>query len=234
MRMNRVLTAGEIFQLFQNKGYSKLNPEKIRKRLLARKQKEEDIELSLKLMACIAVFNEEVFHSSNDVIFGFVPKKSKHGFMAGCLSGPRHGYEVFVEGLLEMVEHETQKIKLFLLSAEGELDHSLLMSQEQFFVSVAVHEVRHEVQKSKGFRMFRPEHFEATEGQVKHFIRLMKMIQELDKELYEKQGKSKRFISQKMSPREFDARFIESLSRDRVYRGISMEDLIGLARLQPP
>jgi hypothetical protein len=163
-----------------------------------------------------------------------VPKKSKYGYMAQCLSGPKNGYEVFVEGLSESIEHETQKTKLFLINAEGKLDYSLPITSEVFFVSAAIHEVRHHAQKQKGFRMFEPKHFETTEGKVKQFIRLVKIIKESDKESYEKQGKSKHFISKKMSPREFDASFIEHLSKDMVHRGISLEDLVGLVLMQPP
>ncbi|MFA5446025.1 MAG: hypothetical protein WC287_00220 [Candidatus Paceibacterota bacterium] len=228
------MNAVEIFQFFQNKGYLKLNPEKIRKSLLRKKQTNGDIELSLKLMACIAVLNEVIFPPGNDIAFHFIPGVSKYGFTAQYCPGPGESYDVFVEDISKDVNHEIQNVKLILISEDGELDHSFPRTLEQYSIGTAVHENRHRIQRQKGFRMFKPGDVETSEGRLKHFLRFVTILQETTKEYYEEAGKSKYFISKRMSPVEFDARIIEYLAMDMLYRETSLESLIGLVLLQAP
>lgn len=230
------MNAVEIFRFFQNKGYSRLDSPQTRKGPLPKRRNKEDAELALELMACIAAVDEGVFPSINHIKFRFMAGKGREDDVAAyCWPSEksRESYDVFVQGLEEKILDETQHRRLILIDQEGRMDYSCDMALEQYSIGVAVHEVRHRLQKQeKGFRIFSKENLARADGQLKHFIRFTEIIFKTRLECLKDQGKP--IVARRFSPIEFDAQLIEFLAHDLVCRGASPKAILELVRLQPP
>jgi len=149
----------------------------IKKRLKKRGISKTDIEISLNLMACMFFFDSKIFPKDKIGHCSFCQGKSIKDFAAynhpSDGNHPLEMYEVRVRKLFKDIKKHATMIVIFDKLGNPVINNrnkSLKISYKYLVLSIAVHEVRHRLQKNK-IKMF-TEDKEYTDPQIISLIKL--------------------------------------------------------------
>jgi hypothetical protein len=227
-------TAPELFRIIMKYSYPKLASEKIKKGLLAKGKKETDIDMALRLMACIALINHFIFNDENPIL-NFCPNQNRFRHFAGHANATKNSqeaYHVFVIGLARAIEHEMEERVIMFCKRKPCYEDLPKLSLEEALLGIAMHEVRHRFQKKPGMKMFSRKSFSFARGELRKYLNYTKILFQEEKRIYLRDGKSKGLIRDRMKRTEFDAVLIETMGVNAIHKGISIEDLKSLITLQ--
>lgn len=232
-----IYTAREIFDLIQANEFNEFEKEKIRKNLTEFGQKEEDIDLAVKLMACISAVQKAAF-DGEQIELQFMPMKRPDaiaGYRSKNDENPKEAYAVYVEGLHETTSDWLKKTKLTLFDREGKPNkNEPIITTEEDLLGVAIHEVRHRFQYQDGFRIFSPEAASAIDNQLRQIMLFTVSYFDKLKKIREKGCKKGGEIVRGINPSEFDSFVIEILANNKIHEGLTLRDFFDLVKIQPP
>lgn len=235
---DEVYSAKEIFDLIQYNEFKKVkDPEKLKKELLENEMKEEDIDLAFKLMVCVGAVDQTAFWDGA-IPLEFIHSKSKQNedFFAGYDSpdkNPSESYVVFVEGFHEAMKKNLAR-KMVLVGEDGKfIKDAPLPTEEEFFLGVAIHEVRHRLQRQEGFKLFSAKDIPNLKNPLKKIAIYIRELKKASVEV-EQEGKNREsVIAYYEDPIEFDSSFVEYLARHRIHHGIALREFFDLVKVQP-
>lgn len=223
MCLNRNSIVSESFFEIVNSGLSIIEPESVRKRLKERKMNKNDIETALKLMSCIVFFDSQFFFRRS-TSFKFIPEKDKRGFLAAyCCRTKRQkeGYCIFVEGL----HREINFCNSMILNKEGILvTRRIGMFFDWRIIAVAIHEVRHRLQKNRRVSLFSNDC--QNNHMISFYLNLFCSIYREKEKRFLKIGRPESFIKKYFGPEEVDARVVEEIIMSEIYNGASIKDIL--------
>lgn len=236
----KIYTAKELFDLIQGDELKTIGAERTRKDLSAQGQKEEDIDVAIKLMACISAVQKRAFNGEQIALI-FSPLKFKIYPSTLAMYSPNGGkdsgecYEVFVEGYNESLLDSLKPPTIGLYDKDGkEPKNKIPISMEEELLKKAVHEVRHRFQGRIGFRMFSVKDRSFVDAQLKEIIFFADTIQNIVKRRIEKEGVRSDIIDNVISQPEFDAIVVETLALNKLREGVKSEEFFDLVKIQPP
>jgi len=230
--MDGILKSAECFQKILDSVLSKSNLQGMKSQLLENhKIKEDDVDIAIKLMACIIFFNNLFFRSIN-TFFGFIVHRNKFGFFAQYVKRTKKekdGYIVYTNGLSDLLEKKgalvvfTKKGKIIKLAGlKKERRHSL----EESLIGIAAHEVRHRLQHYRLIKQLRKKDIPIAKN--KRLARVMKFVDLLlkgNRKIWRKEGKPEWFIEKQTKTREFDAKIIGEIVKNRIHYGCTLKQI---------
>lgn len=195
----------------------------IRRDLRAEGFGREAIKMALQLMVRISALDRRIF-PENSATFCFARKRHKFGYIAGFVRPIKYNHErtytIFMPDLEANLRRE-KKAKRVLLKKESRGYRAKLISYtwEELLISIASHEVRHRVQSEHSLKRFSPRSIGSFDDPLlRAIISFTKTEFEERRKIYLRDGKSGRFISDRLSRKEFDASVIERLVLHMVHR----------------
>ena len=230
-----VYTAKEIFDLIQTNEQPKLDADSMRAALLERGMKEEDVNLALELMACIGAVNFLAF-GKRDVLLEFRTKKgSNQDLLAGYNRAEEkqpESFLVYVKDLFKDVSEQLAQKFYSLRNVNNENRPN--KTKEELFLGVAVHEVRHRLQKQSGFKMFSIDEISSEKDEtIRKVLTYTRNLFEEEEKRFRKENRGEKVVRNRISPEEFDASATEYLAHNKLHEGMNLENFMLLVRSQP-
>lgn len=183
----------------------------------------EVIKLALALMVRISALDRRIF-PENPATICFVRKRHKFGYIAGFVrpikDNPKRTYNIFMADLEANLRGEKQAKRVLLKKGSRGYRAKLISpTWNELLILTASHEVRHRVQDDCSLKRFFPRSIGSLDDPLlRAIISFTRTSFKVKREIYLKDGKSKRFISDRLSRGEFDAIVIERLVFHIVHR----------------
>jgi len=192
----------------------------IRRDLKKKGASREDIEIALELMVRISSLDELVFSKDESCLITLVPtRKHVYGFPAAysrANGDEEETYLIFVNGIADFLKKEKSQKKMVITKEKGRNRLKLVPpTWDGLLVPMAAHEVRHRVQRKLKVKKFSPK-AKPFDEVLKWTIEFYTIEFEERKKIYIEEGKSQRYIKDRINPREFDASVIESFVASRI------------------
>lgn len=210
-----------------------INIDYISKELRNRGRTDEEIDLAIKIACCLSYFSSLFFGKT--IPINFVPRENKAGFLAAYChpSMPNCNEEcffIYVKDLpLKLEDNKNYCKTRHYFSIDGKITQAE-MSKEEFLIAMGVHEVRHRLQHNKNVKLFKRN--KKYRPPIGHLIKFLKNVYKYQKEIYIREGESKRFIAWDLSNREFDADVIERIFTNNLQKGRTLKELCEIIKME--
>ncbi|MFC1751661.1 hypothetical protein ACFLY5_00760 [Patescibacteria group bacterium] len=228
------------FKELVDDGLKYINTEEIYETCKKRGVSEEDTDIAIEIMACIASLDDKIINREKERELSFCFGKTLGKEAAGYFpkeKGKKEGYGVFPKNM----KHRPSPKAIISFDEQGNLDNPENTPKETrdlHILGLAVHEIRHRVQKTEDFSQFTPADTSKYKDEpFSSYIRFMSYKFEAFSESivkkYRKDGKPEEYIKDRTSNKEFDAQLIEELAKSKLHSGITEKELLELIQLQP-
>jgi hypothetical protein len=204
---------------FLSQRYEVPNYDATKKQLLEYGMESKDIDAVLELMTCIIGIDANVENLKGIRLEFNAAKNTK--LLAGyspASENKEEKYVVYVDGSADEVIRRC---------GDGAL------TKQEVFLKTAVHEIRHRIQYTAGFKMFTDENVLGGDEELKKYADYVKTLQDKKIKFYKEKGETDKFIGDRINKFEFDSELIENFAIEQIRMGITLDDLIKLITLQP-
>lgn len=216
------------------------NLEEIRRELKKKGISKVDIEMAFNVALRISVLDEMVFPEEEETcrITFIYALRNSYDFCTVYDRG-RDLYLIFVNGIDEFVRKVKNAEQPIITEKDGKVTlKALRLTWKEIFMMVAVHEIRHRLQKKFPISKFSPKSSRYVKDRtLKELIDFLKFESEEQKKRYIRKGKSQTFIRRFFNRIEFDAKVVEYLVLSKIHRrrgGFSWEEIPALIKIERP
>lgn len=234
LQVNIAMKAKKLLEIIVAQERNKLiDIDFVSEELRNRGRTDEEIDLSIKLACCLSYFSSLFFDRT--IPIGFVPGENKHGSLAAYChpSMPKcneEGFFIYVKDLpLRIKDNKNYCKTRHYFSINGKIK-KYEISKREFLISIGVHEVRHRLQYDKNIKLFKRN--KKYHPPIGYLIKFLKDAYRYQKEIYIKEGKSKKFTNWHLSNRELDAELIERIFVDKLQKGINLKELYEIIKME--
>ena len=245
VEINTPLDFAELFEFLANSGLENwANREDFERELEQSGLEKEDIALATKFMMCLATVNQLVFQDRAELIFSTNKEKSEN--FVQYLPEKKEidqdeSYWINVKFFGQTIREIVGENRTVFLDEAGHLikseEEAPPVSLEELLLGIAVHEVRHRLQKKKGIKLIGPSSKVFFEGNQidDEFINLQSSFISGQKKKLKSRGDVKEgLLERKTGSEELDAVIIEKIAVSRLYhRKTSLEQLRQLISIEP-
>lgn len=185
----------------------------------------DDIDLAIRLNSMIAFIDYIVMGENKFQSMVYYSKDKSH---IACYFDEKKGYAVFLKKINLLKNFG--EINLF--DEKGGLSNAPCTINEAI-ISIAIHEVRHRLQKMKMVKIFTPKKLTGNK-RINSFIKFRKLIFKYEKRAFIKERRKRRVIKKLLCDIEFDAYLIQDIYLAEIAGNvINLEKLYEIIFLEP-